>query len=73
MHTCAYIADRTLTWVGPSLWSLGPSQGLPWARSQAWSRPGPTRACSPGLEPRLQGPGTEYVSALLATYVHVPS
>ena len=50
------------------LWSLDPSPGLPWARSQAGSGPGP-RPGSPGLGPRLQVPYPAYVSALLAIYV----
>ena len=42
---------------GLGSWSLGPSPGLPWARSQAGSGPGPRPgAGSPGLGPRLQEP-----------------
>ena len=41
--------------LGP--WSLGQSPGLPWARSQTGSGPGPRPgAGSPGLGPRLQEP-----------------
>ena len=49
---------------------LEPGPELPWARSQARSGPGPRPgAGSPGLGPRLQGPGPAHVSALLTMYV----
>ena len=40
MYIYIYIANRTLTWAGPSPWSLRFSPGLPWAAGpiqQSWS------------------------------------
>ena len=57
-------------------WSLDPSPGLPWARSQAGSGPGPrpwtqARGRQPWAQPQAPGPGPAHVSGLLAIYVHI--
>ena len=58
----------------PSSMGLGPKPG-PGPRAALGPVPGPVRARSqagagsPGLGPRLQGPGPAHVSALLAIYV----